>query len=263
MPNWCSNVATINHGDKLKIDAIEAELHKEKDDIALFQMLRPRPVEFDMGDSWYGWNVDNWGTKWEASVYDFDRIDDHNIRIVFDTAWAPPIAFYEYIFEQGYDTTAYYDECGMAFCGKFEFGSDDYYDYSDMNSDEVQEKIPSDIDEAFCISEQMADREAEEEDDEEEDEDDDTQTYSDDEDDVQTYQTTDWIDVKEKPVRVGEYEVLTGSWPFPQRCHWNGDSWENAGNNLITQWRGITESEHNMLLGLQKLKDEFDALMSE
>jgi hypothetical protein len=23
MPNWCSNVATINHGDKEKIDAIE------------------------------------------------------------------------------------------------------------------------------------------------------------------------------------------------------------------------------------------------
>jgi hypothetical protein len=38
MPNWCSNVATINHGDKEKIDAIEAELNKEKDDVALFQM---------------------------------------------------------------------------------------------------------------------------------------------------------------------------------------------------------------------------------
>jgi hypothetical protein len=30
MPNWCSNVVTINHGDKEKIDAIEAEEEFDK-----------------------------------------------------------------------------------------------------------------------------------------------------------------------------------------------------------------------------------------
>jgi hypothetical protein len=258
MPNWCSNVATINHGDKEKIDAIEAELKKDKDESGLFQMLHPRPA--DQEEQWYEWNTSHWGTKWEASIYDFERLDDNNIKINFDTAWSPPIAFYDYIFEEGYDTTAYYDECGMGFCGKYEFGMDDYYDYTNLSSDEIRDCIPTDLDEVFSISQQMEDREAEED-------------YEESEEDVEDeepeYEMTEWFDVKTKPVHLGLYEVeydKPNAWPFPSRLEWTGKKWINGQGEVrkdVGRWRGITESEHNMLLELQKLKDEFDKALME
>ena len=128
MPNWCQNVATIVHEDKEKIDAIENELNKEKDDVALFQMLRPRPA--DQEETWYAWNCDNWGTKWDISYCDFDRIDDYTIKLNFDTAWGPCTTLYEYMETEGYTVEAYYNEEGMAFCGSFIDGYDDYHDYS-------------------------------------------------------------------------------------------------------------------------------------
>ena len=260
MPNWCSNVATINHGFKEKIDEIENELNKPKDDVALFQSLRPRPAEFE--EEWYGWNIENWGTKWEASVYDFERLDDNNIRVNFDTAWGPPIALYDYLFENGYDTTAYYDESGMAFCGKYEYGSDDSYDYSDMNSAEVQDDIPSDIDEMFAISEQMQDREAEEQ-----------GMQEDDDVDEPVYEMTDFFPKKIKPSYEGVYEVITKSWPFPHKAYWNGKEWrgyfgENediGGDELkITEWRGLAEKplteeeqDANLQSALKELSEAF------
>jgi hypothetical protein len=255
MPNWCQNVATITHEDKEKIDNIENELNKDKDDSGLFQMLRPRPKEFDEGESWYGWNIENWGTKWEASVYDFERIDDNSIKINFDTAWGPCIALYEYLDSEGYEIEAFYNEEGMAFCGKFSDGWNDDYNYSDMDSAQMQEDIPSEIDDMFGLSERKQDEEMYE------DEDDDTQTYTDDEDDIQTYDVTDWFDKKVKPVRVGLYEVKTESWPFPQKVEWTGRKW--ATPNKISEWRGITEEQHNSLVALEKLKEEFDKLLAE
>ena len=262
MPNWCSNVATINHGDKEKIDAIEFELTKEKDDIALFQMLRPCPEA--NAENWYEWNINHWGTKWDASIYDFERLDDNNIKINFDTAWGPPIALYDYLFGEGYDTTAYYDECGMAFCGKYEFGSDDQYDYSDMNSAEVQDDIPSDIDEMFSISEQMQDREAEDADEE---------TF-----DEPVYEMTEWFSKKIKPSYEGIYEVKTKSWPFPHKSYFDGKEWrgyfgnsEDLGDIIkIQEWRGLaekprTEEErtNDLEAALEELKIEFDKAMAE
>lgn len=38
---------------------------------------------------WYGWNVDHWGTKWDAS--DVEITVGFIIEITFSTAWSPPI----------------------------------------------------------------------------------------------------------------------------------------------------------------------------
>lgn len=43
------------------------------------------PEEYKLTD-WYRWNIDNWGTKWNA--YDVEIYED---TIVFYTAWAPPV----------------------------------------------------------------------------------------------------------------------------------------------------------------------------
>ena len=53
---------------------------------------------------------------------------------------------------------------GMAFCGRYSDGNDDYYEYSGMNADEVDIEIPSDINEAFAIAENMRSWEEENED---------------------------------------------------------------------------------------------------
>lgn len=49
--------------------------------------------------SWYEWNVNNWGTKWDAmdvSPWNADDVQS-NCSIIFSTAWSPAIAIYKEI----------------------------------------------------------------------------------------------------------------------------------------------------------------------
>lgn len=161
MPNWCQNVAYIRNEDLGELDKIVKELDK-KNDCQLFNSLVPNPS----GEWQYDWSVENWGTKWDAQVYDY-RLDDGELYISFDTAWAPPIAFYDKIFEMGYEVKAYYREEGMCFAGIYEDGADDCYEYANLSADEIEEQLPSELDEMFSISEYQRDYEAEQEDEEE------------------------------------------------------------------------------------------------
>jgi hypothetical protein len=51
------------------------------------------------GNSWYDWNVRNWGTKWDVAVNDNDKYPDtelyedtdNSLGYKFNTAWSPPI----------------------------------------------------------------------------------------------------------------------------------------------------------------------------
>jgi len=140
MPNWCDNSVTISHSDSTKIDAIETALKSEDKDF--FSAIRPRPLSEE--EDWYAWNVNNWGTKWSPSVYDFNREDANTIWISFDSAWSPPVTLYEFMNEEGYDVRAYYHEGGMGFVGKFEDGFDDYYEY-DISDLESLEQLPEDV----------------------------------------------------------------------------------------------------------------------
>ena len=54
----------------------------------------------------------------------------------------------------------------MQFCGIFDGGYDDYYDLGGMDSAEVAETIPSELDDMFCISEQLQEWELENEEEE-------------------------------------------------------------------------------------------------
>jgi len=140
MPNWCSNYTKIYHEDSSKIDAIEQELMKEEPQ--LFNKLLPRPLSEE--ENWYDWNVNNWGTKWDASVYDWGREDPNTIWINYDTAWSPPTALFDSLGEQEYSVTSYYHEGGMGFIGYYEDGDDDYYEY-DLSDVESIENIPEHI----------------------------------------------------------------------------------------------------------------------
>ena len=113
--------------------------------------------------NWYDFCVNEWGTKWDIGADGQPALDQDGGGLVlnFDSAWAPPINAYEKLMAMGFEILAYYYEPGMAFAGKWDNGDDDYYDYSGMNSDEIAETLPDDLDETFCISEQVAEWEAE------------------------------------------------------------------------------------------------------
>jgi len=116
MPNWVSNQINISGTP----EAIEAFVQKagaeheapkgysREDDVFKFWNFIPVPKElFDeyypngegrlsMDDqkrnpnNWYDWNINNWGTKWEACRSDVYRDNPGEVAFTFDTAWAPP-----------------------------------------------------------------------------------------------------------------------------------------------------------------------------
>jgi len=171
MPNWCGNNAEFNNDDVAEVAKLEAHLkfldeNKSDNNIeaGLFGYFVPRPPEFDEGESWYTWNIENWGTKWEASIYSWEKLNDNSIRINFDTAWAPPTAFYESLArETEWYVTATYYEPGMAFVGSNIAGDDEYYQIEDIDS---LDDIPEDLLEEYNIREQMEEWEEEKSDEE-------------------------------------------------------------------------------------------------
>lgn len=66
-----------------------------------FSLIIPEPAGIERGGCsghhepgvvcWYEWNIQNWGTKWNA--YDTDVISDTEVR--FDTAWSHPLPVIE------------------------------------------------------------------------------------------------------------------------------------------------------------------------
>jgi hypothetical protein len=92
---------------------------------------------------WYNWCCNNWGTKWDFGkdeYYDPAKIEDGKVMVSFNTAWSPPIQFYEKLVELDYNVRATYFEPGMAYCGIWDNGIDNYIEYGDM--DNKQDIIP-------------------------------------------------------------------------------------------------------------------------
>jgi hypothetical protein len=63
--------------------------------------------------------------------------------------------------ELGFEVVAFYYEPGMQFVGKWDNGADDCYEYGGATADTVRDMIGEELDDYFCISEQMADWEEE------------------------------------------------------------------------------------------------------
>lgn len=165
MPNWCMNTVTFKHSDPKEVVRLQEAFQREE----LFFEFAPNP-NGKQAEDWYSHNINEWGTKWDVGG-DEDMIrerTDNTINLSFDTAWSPPVRFYEVMEEFGWEIEAYYYEPGMAFCGKYTSSyGDEFYDIPET-SDEAQENIPSDIDEMFCISETIANYEEEQESEEDE-----------------------------------------------------------------------------------------------
>ena len=171
MPNWCSNNVEFHNDDVAEVAKLEAHLKfldsrkkGESAESGLFAYFVPRPPEEE--DSWYEWNVSNWGTKWEASIYSWTKVNDNSITMNFDTAWSPPTALYEFLAgnTEWYVTATYY-EPGMSFVGSNVGGYDDCYTIENL---EALDAVPEELLEEYNIREQMEEWEEEEDEETEE-----------------------------------------------------------------------------------------------
>jgi hypothetical protein len=179
MPNWCGNTLTLTHEDPAMIRRAKAAFAEG----CLLEEFIPVPAglkgttspnrdgtaeelreKYGYSD-WYDFCVNEWGTKWD--IGDGNGIqtwDDHELVVYFDSAWSPPIAAYEKLQDLGFTVYATYYEPGCAFAGIYDECGDNCYNLSEMSSDEVRDELPSELDDAFGISDSMAEYEAENED---------------------------------------------------------------------------------------------------
>jgi hypothetical protein len=129
MPNWCLNKLTISHEDRSKVMEF---VHAFKEGKACEHYL-PMPE----GEDWYGWNIENWGTKWDigsdnGEVHGLNpTVVDNEATMSFDSAWSPPLGLYKELVLRGFRVIASYFEPGMGYCGIWKDGDDLYTEYGD------------------------------------------------------------------------------------------------------------------------------------
>ena len=184
MPNWCNNSVEIYHEDPAMIERVRTAFNDGRllaEFIPIPQSLKivagcvgdpdeQKKLEEDTArnkevhgyGNWYDYCVNEWGTKWDVGA-DGNPAQDipGGLMLGFESAWAPPCAAYEKLTEQGFRIRAMYFEPGMAFAGIWEDGIDDFYEYGGLDSAGIAEELPVELDEAFGISESVAEWEAE------------------------------------------------------------------------------------------------------
>lgn len=185
MPNYCENSAYISHPNKKKLACLEKAFKKGK----LMQEFVPCPqvlldtvagafTDVDKQKAlekkekanikkygvanWYDWCIKNWGTKWDVggeACY-FSAQTDGSVHIRFDSAWSPPIAFYEKMRDAGFSIKAYFVEYGCCFAGIWDNGeSADFEDWKD--AEDAERMLPRDLDEEFDIVSNLSELEEE------------------------------------------------------------------------------------------------------
>jgi hypothetical protein len=185
MPNWCNNTVELSHKDPVMMERAV----KSFNDGSFLNEFVPVPEDLNITagresdenaqkaleekekanqekygyTNWYDFCVNEWGTKWDIEPYEPVTLqEDGRLTMSFDSAWSPPCNAYEKLTELGFSVRAYYYECGMGFCGIWEDGNDDYYEIGGESADNVEDVLPSVLDEMFCISENIREWEEQE-----------------------------------------------------------------------------------------------------
>ena len=81
--------------------------------------------------NWYNWNINNWGTKWNADCYDIEENyggeTDHMI-FYFNTAWSPPTQWFYKLCDQieagDLILEMFFSEIGVSFAGTLVYDQD-------------------------------------------------------------------------------------------------------------------------------------------
>lgn len=134
MPNWCQNYVIFRHENA----EMNSKLLKAADDNKLFETFVP----LSSGEWDYSTAIEEWGTKWEAKVYDCHETDDE-VTIYFETAWTPSIRFFEAMTKLGFEVDVFYHESGMCFAGRYTSDDGNYsieYNFDNENwRDEIDD----------------------------------------------------------------------------------------------------------------------------
>ena len=149
MPNWCANSTTFKHDDPKQIERMKTAFIENR----LLTEFAPPPA--DIGENWYNWRIENWGTKWDVDGHaDVGIVDikENEVTLYFDSAWSPPLEFYMALEDLGWIVEGYYYESGMNFVGKWDENGDDCYEIPDT-VEAIEEKIPRDIEQTFNLIE--------------------------------------------------------------------------------------------------------------
>ena len=157
MPNWCLNKLTIEHDDIETVNEF-VEAYKSGSTIEHY-LPTPKNEDGSLDDDWWDYRVNNWGTKWDIGSGKDESNGLHptvvgnQATMSFDSAWAPPIGFYERLVELGFKVEASYFEPGMGFAGRWIDGDDQYYEGG-------REAFPQDLQEEYNMDEFYEDSEA-------------------------------------------------------------------------------------------------------
>ena len=86
---------------------LESYYGEEKEKVGLDNFMADFTNAVEKGESWYYWNLRNWGTKWDVAVVDdesypetsMEIVDDNSIMYRFNTAWSPVPEIFEKLSE--------------------------------------------------------------------------------------------------------------------------------------------------------------------
>lgn len=145
MPNHVTTGLTIASEDKDKLKELVKKTIKNNNTEFDFNGIIPSPDNKETGSCnreheegvicWYDWNIENWGTKWNAYNFKLHKLENNKVTVEFDTAWSEPVQIFEELENQGFligavsideDTTReaqYYgnDQCEMYVNRNLEF----------------------------------------------------------------------------------------------------------------------------------------------
>jgi len=183
MPNWCSNYIELEHSDSEMISRAAKALGEG----TLLNEFIPVPTDLQITAGnvgakgspeqtahelqvientkkhgyadWYAFCVAEWGTKWDLGGDGCEaRIDESGKKLFVsvDSAWCPPIQAYEKLEELGFIVKAMYHESGMGFAGVYSDGNDDYYEFDSLSPDDVEDMLPTELNQFFNISADLA-----------------------------------------------------------------------------------------------------------
>jgi hypothetical protein len=162
MPNYCENFVEFV-GSPVRIRDLK-ELITSDENIFDFNRIIPQPKNQITND----WNIENWGTKWDARDVEITEDQPDTYALMFYTAWSEPLPIYQKLAELFPDIsiTGQYYEPGMWSGGEFgsnngtiwtrEWSDEELMDYSvEIDPDYYEQKIDeldiSERDQRFII----------------------------------------------------------------------------------------------------------------
>lgn len=155
MPNWCENFVVLTHSNTTDVDDLHNVLKAypiDNDDMPRKLFGQYLPILDDVADKDIcDVNVQIWGTKWEPLLWSFQRDNKNSISLTMDTAWTPPIGFYQHFVNCGWVVEALYHEPNNEFCGRFtNLIGDELYEYN-KNDLSTIDKIPKEVLDFSCF----------------------------------------------------------------------------------------------------------------